>query len=231
MNKLISLLEENSRLTNAQLAVMLGISEDEVADQIRRYEEEGVLVAYTAVVDQERLDKEVQEGIAGKIFRLHVVANSDKEEDQELKLDVKKTVVDYLSRRLGSGADLEETREYVLENLPEIEQAALKTIEEQGKDYPVSAVVEKTYFPDKTYGDCTFPAGEYEALNIRIGKGEGKNWWCVLYPSLCFIDDTWGIVSREKKEELREILTEEEFRAVLEDPEEKKKVRIGFKWF
>lgn len=180
---------------------------------------------------QERLDKEVQEGIAGKIFRLHVVANSDKEEDQELKLDVKKTVVDYLSRRLGSGADLEETREYVLENLPEIERAALKTIEEQGKDYPVSAVVEKTYFPDKTYGDCTFPAGEYEALNIRIGKGEGKNWWCVLYPSLCFIDDTWGIVSREKKEELREILTEEEFRAVLEDPEEKKKVRIGFKWF
>lgn len=180
---------------------------------------------------QERLDKEVQEGIAGKIFRLHVVANSDKEEDQELKLDVKKTVVDYLSRRLGSGTDLEETREYVLENLPEIEQAALKTIEEQGKDYPVSAVVEKTYFPDKTYGDCTFPAGEYEALNIRIGKGEGKNWWCVLYPSLCFIDDTWGIVSREKKEELREILTEEEFRAVLEDPEEKKKVRIGFKWF
>ncbi|HJB35426.1 MAG TPA: stage II sporulation protein R [Candidatus Blautia merdipullorum] len=180
---------------------------------------------------QERLDKEVQEGIAGKIFRLHVVANSDKEEDQELKLDVKKTVVDYLSRRLGSGADLEETREYVLENLPEIERAALKTIEEQGKDYPVSAVVEKTYFPDKTYGDCTFPAGEYEALNIRIGKGEGKNWWCVLYPSLCFIDDTWGIVSREKKEELREALTEEEFRAVLEDPEEKKKVRIGFKWF
>lgn len=180
---------------------------------------------------QERLDKEVQEGIAGKIFRLHVVANSDKEEDQELKLDVKKTVVDYLSRRLGSGADLEETREYVLENLPEIEQAALKTIEEQGKDYPISAVVEKTYFPDKTYGDCTFPAGEYEALNIRIGKGEGKNWWCVLYPSLCFIDDTWGIVSREKKEELREALTEEEFRAVLEDPEEKKKVRIGFKWF
>lgn len=180
---------------------------------------------------QERLDKEVQEGIAGKIFRLHVVANSDKEEDQELKLDVKKTVVDYLSRRLGSGTDLEETREYVLENLPEIEQAALKTIEEQGKDYPVSAVVEKTYFPDRTYGDCTFPAGEYEALNIRIGKGEGKNWWCVLYPSLCFIDDTWGIVSREKKEELREALTEEEFRAVLEDPEEKKKVRIGFKWF
>lgn len=180
---------------------------------------------------QDRLDREVQEGIAGKIFRLHVVANSDKKEDQELKMDVKKTVVDYLSQNLGAEADLEETREYVLGNLSEIEQAALRTIKEQGKSYPVSAAVEKTYFPDKTYGDCTFPAGEYEALNIRIGKGEGKNWWCVLYPSLCFIDDTWGVVSREKKEELQEVLTKEEFRTILEDPEEKKKVRIGFKWF
>ena len=146
-------------------------------------------------------------------------------------MDVKKTVVDYLSQNLGAEADLEETREYVLGNLSEIEQAALRTIKEQGKSYPVSAAVEKTYFPDKTYGDCTFPAGEYEALNIRIGKGEGKNWWCVLYPSLCFIDDTWGVVSREKKEELQEVLTKEEFRTILEDPEEKKKVRIGFKWF
>ena len=180
---------------------------------------------------QDRLDREVQEGIAGKIFRLHVVANSDKKEDQELKMDVKKTVVDYLSQNLGAEADLEETREYVLGNLSEIEQAALRTIKEQGKSYPVSAAVEKTYFPDKTYGDCTFPAGEYEALNIRIGKGEGKNWWCVLYPSLCFIDDTWGVVSREKKEELQEVLTKEEFRTIFEDPEEKKKVRIGFKWF
>ena len=180
---------------------------------------------------QDRLDREVQEGIAGKIFRLHVVANSDKKEDQELKMDVKKTVVDYLSQNLGAEADLEETREYVLGNLSEIEQAALRTIKEQGKSYPVSAAVEKTYFPDKTYGDCTFPAGEYEALNIRIGKGEGKNWWCALYPSLCFIDDTWGVVSREKKEELQEVLTKEEFRTILEDPEEKKKVRIGFKWF
>ena len=89
-------------------------------------------------------------------------------------MDVKKTVVDYLSQNLGAEADLEETREYVLGNLSEIEQAALRTIKEQGKSYPVSAAVEKTYFPDKTYGDCTFPAGEYEALNIRIGKGEGK---------------------------------------------------------
>ena len=78
--------------------------------------------------------------------------------------------------------------------MTEIEQEAEKLIEEQGFDYSVKAVVEKTYFPEKTYGDCTFPAGEYEALNVRIGKAKGKNWWCVLYPSLCFMDDTYGIV-------------------------------------
>lgn len=180
---------------------------------------------------QKRLDREIQEGIAGEIFRLHVVANSDSKEDQELKMEVKKSVVDCLEENLGEEADLEETRRWVLENLPRIQAAAAWTVEDQGADYPVSASVENTYFPDKTYGDCTFPAGEYEALNVRIGRAEGKNWWCVLYPSLCFIDDTWGVVSQEKKEELKEVLTEEEFQAILGNPEEKKKVRIGFKWF
>lgn len=180
---------------------------------------------------QKRLDREIQEGIAGEIFRLHVVANSDSKEDQELKMEVKKSVVDCLEENLGEEADLEETRRWVLENLPRIQATAARTVEYQGADYPVSASVENTYFPDKTYGDCTFPAGEYEALNVRIGRAEGKNWWCVLYPSLCFIDDTWGVVSQEKKEELKEVLTEEEFQAILGNPEEKKKVRIGFKWF
>ena len=180
---------------------------------------------------QERLDREIQEGIAGEIFRLHVISNSDSEEDQELKMEVKKTVVAYLKENLGEEAGLEETRRWVLGNLPGIEEAAARTVEDAGETYLVSASVENTYFPDKTYGDCTFPAGEYEALNVRIGRGQGKNWWCVLYPSLCFIDDTWGIVTEEKKEELKEVLTEEEFQKILGDPEEKKKIRIGFKWF
>ena len=127
---------------------------------------------------QKRLDREIQEGIAGEIFRLHVIANSDSEEDQELKMEVKKTVVAYLKENLGEEAGLEETRSWVLENLSEIEEAAAKTVEDRGETYPVSASVENTYFPDKPYGDCTFPAGEYEALNVRIGRGEGKNWWC-----------------------------------------------------
>ena len=180
---------------------------------------------------QTRLENEVQQGIAKEIFRLHVVANSDTEEDQNLKLHVKTKIVDYLEGILGEDRSLEATREAVKTHLDEIEEAAGQVIADEGYDYPVAAAVEKTYFPDKTYGDCSFPAGEYEALNVKIGKAEGHNWWCVLYPSLCFLDESHGIVSEEKKEDLREVLTEEEFLTILNDPEKRDQVKIGFKWF
>ena len=173
---------------------------------------------------QTRLENEVQQGIAKEIFRLHVVANSDTEEDQNLKLHVKTKIVDYLEGILGEDRSLEATREAVKTHLDEIEEAAGEVIADEGNDYPVAAAVEKTYFPDKTYGDCTFPAGEYEALNVKIGKAEGHNWWCVLYPSLCFLDESHGIVSEEKKEDLREVLTEEEFLTILNDPEKRDQV-------
>ena len=178
-----------------------------------------------------RLDREIQQGIAGEVFRLHVIANSDTEKDQELKLKVKTRIVEYLKEILGEDAGLEETKEAVLTHLTEIEQEAENFIEEQGFDYPVEAVVEKTYFPEKTYGDCTFPAGEYEALKVKIGSAKGQNWWCVLYPSLCFLDDTYGIVTEEKKEDLKEVLTAEEFQEILGDSRGKKKLRFGFRWF
>ncbi len=178
-----------------------------------------------------RLEQEIQQGIAGEIFRLHVIANSDTQKDQELKLEVKNRVVDFLEETVGETHSAEETKEAVLTHLAQIEEEARDTVEEKGYDYPVQAVVEKTYFPEKTYGDCTFPAGEYEALIIRIGDAKGKNWWCVLYPSLCFLDDTYAVVTEEKKEELQKVLTREEFLEVMQSPQEKKKVRIGFRWF
>lgn len=178
-----------------------------------------------------RLQREIQQGIAGEVFRLHVIANSDTEEDQKLKLKIKTRIVEYLEEILGKDADLEETKEAVLTHLGEIEREAEKLVHEQGFDYPVKAVVEKTYFPRKSYGDCTFPAGEYEALNVKIGEARGHNWWCVLYPSLCFIEDTYGVVTEEKKEDLKSVLTTEEFLEILEKPEEKKRIRFGFRWF
>lgn len=178
-----------------------------------------------------RLQREIQQGIAGEVFRLHVIANSGTEEDQKLKLKIKTRIVEYLEEILGKDADLEETKEAVLTHLGEIEREAEKLVHEQGFDYPVKAVVEKTYFPRKSYGDCTFPAGEYEALNVKIGEARGHNWWCVLYPSLCFIEDTYGVVTEEKKEDLKSALTTEEFLEILEKPEEKKRIRFGFRWF
>lgn len=178
-----------------------------------------------------RLEQEIQQGIAGEIFRLHVIANSDTQKDQELKLEVKNQVVDFLEETVGETHSAEETKEAVLTHLAQIEEEARDTVEEKGYDYPVQAMVEKTYFPEKTYGDCTFPAGEYEALIIRIGDAKGKNWWCVLYPSLCFLDDTYAVVTEEKKEELQKVLTREEFLEVMQSQQEKKKVRIGFRWF
>ena len=178
-----------------------------------------------------RLQREIQQGIAGEVFRLHVIANSDTEEDQKLKLKIKTRIVEYLDEILGKDADLDETKEAVLTHLGEIEREAEKLVHEQGFDYPVKAVVEKTYFPKKSYGDCTFPAGEYEALNVKIGEARGHNWWCVLYPSLCFIEDTYGVVTEEKKEDLKSVLTTEEFLEILEKPEEKKTIRFRFRWF
>ena len=178
-----------------------------------------------------RLQREIQQGIAGEVFRLHVIANSDTEEDQKLKLKIKTRIVEYLEEILDKDADLEKTKEAVLTHLGEIEREAEKLVHEQGFDYPVKAVVEKTYFPKKSYGDCTFPAGEYEALNVKIGEARGHNWWCVLYPSLCFIEDTYGVVTEEKKEDLKSVLTTEEFLEILEKPEEKKTIRFRFRWF
>lgn len=178
-----------------------------------------------------RLDREIQQGIADEIFRLHVIANSDTETDQELKLEVKTRIVEYLEELVGQDAGREDTKEAVLTHLQEIEQEAEQVIQRKGFEYKVEAVVEKTYFPKKSYGDCTFPAGEYEALNVRIGKARGQNWWCVLYPSLCFLQDTYGIVTEEKKEELKEVLTTEEFLEILQEPKEKKNIKFGFRWF
>lgn len=180
---------------------------------------------------QQRLNREISQGIVDKIFRFHVIANSDTKKDQNLKLQIKSTVVDYMKEITGANSTFEDTKEQILIHLPEIERKAEEIIHTEGYEYPVTARVGKSYFPDKTYGDCTFPAGTYESLILTIGEGKGKNWWCVLYPGLCFINDTYGIVTEDKKEELKEILTEEEFLSLWENPKEKKKIRFGFKWF
>lgn len=178
-----------------------------------------------------RMQDPLQPSIASKIMRFHVLANSDSKEDQKLKLQVRDAIGELMEPRLADVKDMDETRRIITDSIPDIVAKAEQTLKEQGCGDSVSAKVTHTDFPVKTYGSYTFPAGNYEALQVVIGEGKGHNWWCVLYPSLCFINDSYGVVADEKIEELKKVLTEEEFISIWNDPKERKKVRISWKWF
>lgn len=156
----------------------------------------------------------IHQELSEKILRFHILANSDSDEDQALKLTVKAAVLHYIEENLPEDSGLEETKAFLKAHKTEIQKTAEAVIEKEGFDYPVSLFLEPWYFPTKVYGDLTFPCGTYEAFRIVIGDGAGKNWWCVLYPSLCFVDAAWGVVPEESKEELRTILDEDTYAAL-----------------
>ncbi len=153
------------------------------------------------------------------IIRFHVRANSDSKEDQELKLAVRDDVVTMLHPLLKECKSTSESKQVILANLQNIYTTAVNTITEQGYDYPVKVYMTVEDFPERTYGDLTFPEGKYQALRIDIGEANGQNWWCVMYPPLCFIDNATVVVSDEGKKMLKENLTPEEYSALLNDPE------------
>ena len=157
--------------------------------------------------------------IYSDIIRFHVRANSDSEEDQELKLAVRDDVMTMLKPLLKDCKSESESKAVVLDNLQNIYTTAINTITEQGYDYPVKVYMTVEEFPAKVYGDLTFPEGKYQALRIDIGEALGQNWWCVMYPPLCFIDDATVVVSKEGKRILQENLTTEEYQSLLNDPE------------
>jgi len=146
-----------------------------------------------------------------KIIRLHVVANSDSPIDQQLKLQVRDKIISSMSGRLEGLKDISEVKSIVQGSLAEIEAAAREVIEENRKLYGVKAAFTEMDFPTRAYGNITLPAGTYQALNIVIGEGKGKNWWCVMFPPLCFIDVAHGVIAEETIKELKTSLTEEEY--------------------
>lgn len=157
---------------------------------------------------------EMQGELAEQVFRFHVLANSDSGEDQALKMKVKEAIIAYMKQELPQSDSVETTKKWARENLVQIEQVAAEIIAEEGYEYSVKAEVTTCDFPDKTYGDITFPAGEYEALRIEIGQAKGQNWWCVLYPNLCFIDAVHAVVPEKGKNELKEVLDEDTYEMV-----------------
>lgn len=141
----------------------------------------GFLLFYTYTGDGRKNEHE-------GIIRLHVIANSDTVGDQALKLKVRDAVIEYLQKQDGLHT-VDDTREYLEANLGSLEKISEGIIAANGRDYSAHAKLGVRYIPEKTYGDITFPAGNYEALNITLGDGEGENWWCVLFPPLCLLDE------------------------------------------
>ena len=126
------------------------------------------------------------------ILRLHIIANSDSDEDQKLKFKVRNRVLAKVQNALEGSSSASRTRAYIEENLEEIEACALQCIRAEGYDYNVKARIGVTAIPAKQYDDVYFPAGSYEALTITIGEGKGQNWWCVVFPPLCLVDAREG---------------------------------------
>ena len=154
---------------------------------------------------------EMQAHLAQEVLRFHVLANSDSDADQALKLKVRDSVLGFLEEAMPEMDDASRTAAWMREHIDEIEAVSRETVAAEGADYPVSAAVTTCWFPDRTYGDLTFPAGNYEALRVEIGAAEGHNWWCVLYPGLCFLDSANAVVPEEGREKLKNVLTEEEY--------------------
>ena len=134
----------------------------------------------------------VSAGIADNLIRLHVVAESDTEEDQALKLEVRDAIINYMNDKLVSVKNIEESKEIIRNNISKITEIAENVVKSRGKEYPIAASLGIYPFPTKNYGDITLPPGNYQALRIVIGNGKGANWWCVLFPPLCFVDMSTG---------------------------------------
>lgn len=171
--------------------------------------------------------RNVSTNLSQSVFRLHIIANSDSREDQDLKYKVRDDLISYMNSLSKSFDSKDETIAYVSNHLEDFEKIANQTIETNGFTYRANAEIGNFSFPTKTYGDIRLPSGNYDALDVKIGKAEGKNWWCVLYPSLCFVDVTSGYVPEESKTELKDSLSEEEYALISDN--ESSNIKFKFK--
>jgi len=174
--------------------------------------------------------EDVNAGLSQNLVRLHVVANSDSKADQALKLKVRDAIIEFMKDKLAASKNISETRDIINANLENIEQVSSKVIKENNSNYNVKASMGNYSFPTKTYGDIALPAGEYQALKVVIGDGAGANWWCVLFPPLCFIDATHGTIPDSVKQDLKTSLSAEEYKLITtSDNSEDIPVKIRFK--
>lgn len=162
--------------------------------RLRRWELALLLGLAAALLLGLWLERE-QSDLADSVLRLHVLANSDSETDQALKLKVRDRVLSEAEAILPGESSVEEAARKIEENLSRLAASGAEVVAQEGYDYSVSASLEETWFPTKEYEDFSLPAGQYQALRIVIGEGGGQNWWCVVFPPLCL-----GSVSETARE-------------------------------
>ena len=181
------------------------------------------LLLFLAVMPMIHMYREqrMQKEIAEKILRFHVIANSDSREDQELKLKVRDAVGFYMKDQMKEVTNRKDAEETANANLKKIEKVAEDVIAKEGRSYTVNAFIGPVDFPVKTYGAYSFPAGTYEAV-----EGAGKNWWCVMYPNMCFQGSMYEVIDEKAETSLQEVLTQEEYDSIIEDSDYK----IQFKY-
>lgn len=169
----------------------------------------------------------VSTDIADSVFRLHVIANSDSDEDQELKYKVRDAVLEYMNEISKNCSSKDEVISLAYQYQNEFREIAEKVIKENGYDYEVNIKIGNFEFPTKSYGDISLPAGYYDALRIEIGEAKGQNWWCVMFPPLCFVDVTSGVVPDESKEVMKDNLNEEEYSLISDTESSDIKFKFG----
>ena len=163
----------------------------------------------------------VSNNISSSVFRLHVIANSDSVEDQSLKYKVRDKILEYTNTLIDvNSISKEDIINIANQNIDILKSIAQNTVYENGFNYNVNISIGNFYFPTKYYGDISLPAGYYDALRVEIGNAKGQNWWCVMFPPLCFVDVTSGIVPDDSKENLQENLPGEEYDLISSDSEE-----------
>jgi stage II sporulation protein R len=151
-----------------------------------------------------------------KLIRFHVIANSDSDEDQKLKLKVRDEIIAYLDPMLDKSKSIEQSEQIINENKDKIVEVSSKVIKDNEYKYDVKVELGYSNFPTKQYSNIVLPAGNYKALKVVIGEGKGKNWWCVMFPPLCFVDIDNGITSEKTEDNLKKVLSEKEYNMIAE---------------
>lgn len=170
--------------------------------------------------------KTVSRDLETNFFRLHILANSNLREDQELKLKVRDNIIEYMNSLSYINLSKEDAIKLTNENLDKIKEIAENTITQSGYNYNVDVEIGNFYFPTKHYANVSLPAGYYDALRIKIGKAEGENWWCSLFPPLCFTDISSGVIDTDNLNALEENLSKDEFEIITGNNE---KITFKFK--